>query len=294
MNAQDISNSPLPPLPEWAKRDDLGGMLPSQVREALTDHARTAWNMGLNYGLQHAPAVTDIGLPELRDLLNTAQLSGQPINLSAAAAGALHLAMTTGQDGAPPKGWRQTLRDISTETFGQYSEATARAAIDGCIDALDELDSAPQPAPVEAASQGSKRWVVMTRPGKVPVRKGPLANGAHVESMLRDLYELHDDCTCIVIDMPDECYPGSGIEWLDMHGDKRRKPVRRLPAAAPQPEAGSAGVAEVEPVLWAALNVMGRVVYSHESRENVVMNSAYIKTPTTVVGLAAMPQGAKS
>lgn len=43
-----------------------------------------------------------------------------------------------------------------------------------------------------------------------------------------------------------------------------------------------------EAVLYAALNVAGRVVYSHESRENVEMNAHYIKTPTRVVGLAAI------
>ena len=40
-----------------------------------------------------------------------------------------------------------------------------------------------------------------------------------------------------------------------------------------------------EPLLWAALDLNGRIVYQHASRENVEMNRRYIKTPTSVVGL---------
>ncbi|MFZ3286620.1 MAG: hypothetical protein WA191_07190 [Telluria sp.] len=43
----------------------------------------------------------------------------------------------------------------------------------------------------------------------------------------------------------------------------------------------------VASVLWAALDLNNRVVYQHESRANVEMNSCYIKTPTRVVGLVA-------
>jgi hypothetical protein len=32
----------LPPLPEWSKRDDLGGLVPSEIRTALKDYARAA------------------------------------------------------------------------------------------------------------------------------------------------------------------------------------------------------------------------------------------------------------
>jgi hypothetical protein len=42
-----------------------------------------------------APAVTDIGLPELRDLLKASAISGESINLSHLAAGALYRATTT-------------------------------------------------------------------------------------------------------------------------------------------------------------------------------------------------------
>lgn len=88
-------NDPLPALPGWSKLDDLGGLVPSQIRSALNSHARTAWNMGLNAGLLHAPTITDTGLPELRVHLATAKVMGSSITLSPAAAGALHLAMTT-------------------------------------------------------------------------------------------------------------------------------------------------------------------------------------------------------
>jgi len=86
---------PLPALPDWCFRDDLGGLVPSEIRMALNEHARAAWNMGLDAGLLHAPAVTDTGLPELRDHLATAEVMDRSITLSPAAAGALHLAMTT-------------------------------------------------------------------------------------------------------------------------------------------------------------------------------------------------------
>lgn len=93
-----VEQGPLPALPDWCYRDDLGGLVPSEIRTALNEHARAAWNMGLDAGLLHAPAVTDTGLPELRDHLATAKVIDRSITLSAAAAGALHLAMTT-----PPK-----------------------------------------------------------------------------------------------------------------------------------------------------------------------------------------------
>jgi hypothetical protein len=32
----------LPPLPEWSKRDDLGGLVPSEIRSALREYARQA------------------------------------------------------------------------------------------------------------------------------------------------------------------------------------------------------------------------------------------------------------
>lgn len=70
-------------------------------------------------------------------------------------------------------------------------------------------------------------FVIVQRTGMVPYRKGPLANKQHIESMLRELYEIYPDCTCTVINMPAESYPQSGREWLDMYGDKRRKKLPR-------------------------------------------------------------------
>lgn len=86
---------PLPALPDWCYRDDLGGLVPSEIRAALNAQARAAWNMGLDFGLLNAPAITDSGLCELRDHLAAAKVTGNSVTLSAAAAGALHLAMTT-------------------------------------------------------------------------------------------------------------------------------------------------------------------------------------------------------
>ncbi|MGK5004124.1 hypothetical protein [Janthinobacterium sp. LB2P70] len=62
---------------------------------------------------------------------------------------------------------------------------------------------------------------------------------------------------------------------------------RAMIAAAPAAPAIQ-GEANPHAVLYAALDLNGRVVYSHESLENVEMNSGYIKTPTRVVGLAAI------
>lgn len=67
-------------------------------------------------------------------------------------------------------------------------------------------------------------------------------------------------------------------------------------AAAPAIPAAPAaqGNAKPEALLYAALNMQGRIVYSHESFENVDMNRRYIKTPTTIVGLAAIDAKAAS
>lgn len=90
-----VEQGPLPALPDWCYRDDLGGLVPSEIRTALNEHARAAWNMGLDTGLLHAPAVTDTDLPELRDHLATAKVMDRSITLSPAAADALYLATTT-------------------------------------------------------------------------------------------------------------------------------------------------------------------------------------------------------
>lgn len=92
--AAAVEQGALPPLPEWSFRDDLGGRVPSEIRTALNEQARDAWNLGLNAGLLHAPTITDTGLPELRDHLATAKVMGSSVTLSPAAAGALYRAMT--------------------------------------------------------------------------------------------------------------------------------------------------------------------------------------------------------
>src|SRR5690606_82960 len=40
MNTHDKID--LPPLPEWSKMDNLGGLVPSEIRQALTVYARAA------------------------------------------------------------------------------------------------------------------------------------------------------------------------------------------------------------------------------------------------------------
>jgi hypothetical protein len=137
-------SGPLPPLPEWAQRDDLGGLVPSQIREALADHARTAWNMGLNYGLQHAPAVTDIGLSELRDLLKAACVSGQPINLSHLAAGALYHAIAT----PPADGLlSEELQQLKSEAQEKAADGANWSMDVGCMFVLAMIER------IEAADQ---------------------------------------------------------------------------------------------------------------------------------------------
>ena len=96
-----VEQGALPALPA-AAGDITGipGASPQHYEDGYTAdqmaaHARAAWNMGLDAGLLHAPAVTETGLPELRDHLATAKVTGNSITLSPAAAGALHLAMTT-------------------------------------------------------------------------------------------------------------------------------------------------------------------------------------------------------
>lgn len=104
MNAQNISanTGPLPPLPEWTKRDDLGGLVPSEIRAAFDAHAREAWTMGLDYGMAHAPAADETTLPDVVRLLGAASKDGKAVKLSAIAAGTLYNAMTTGPAPAAP------------------------------------------------------------------------------------------------------------------------------------------------------------------------------------------------
>lgn len=86
--------------------------------------------------------------------------------------------------------------------------------------------------PAQVADEGEATyptWIIVNRPGFVPDRKGPCIEKTHTEAMLRELYALYPDCTCTVIAMPSDCYPDSGIEWLAMHGDQRKKRVGAKP-----------------------------------------------------------------
>lgn len=40
----------------------------------------------------------------------------------------------------PPRNWYEVLEGINTETFGMYSEETARVAIECCMNALEEYE----------------------------------------------------------------------------------------------------------------------------------------------------------
>lgn len=68
-------------------------------------------------------------------------------------------------------------------------------------------------------------WVLLARPGMSAERKGPFREAKYVEQMLRDLYALYPDATCIVVDAPHTMYPENGREWVAMFGDRRRKPI---------------------------------------------------------------------
>lgn len=72
-------------------------------------------------------------------------------------------------------------------------------------------------------------YIIAQRPGKVPERKGGFRDGKHVEAMLRELYEIDPGMVCIVISMPETCWPTHGREWISMYGDRRRKPLPPAP-----------------------------------------------------------------
>lgn len=85
----------LPPIPEWAKSDSLGGLVPSEIREELRAHARHAWYMGLDVGMRDAPAAYETTLPDLARLLGAASKEDKAVKLSPIAAGTLYNAVTT-------------------------------------------------------------------------------------------------------------------------------------------------------------------------------------------------------
>jgi hypothetical protein len=68
-------------------------------------------------------------------------------------------------------------------------------------------------------------YIIVQRAGRVPERKGGFSDGKLVEKMLRELYEIDPASVCIVISMPETCWPTLGREWIAMYGDRRRKPL---------------------------------------------------------------------
>lgn len=114
---------------------------------------------------------------------------------------------------------------------GLASTKEAETALTGWL-----LKSVPKQQPVSGADE-LPLYVVFTRPGMVPERKGPYPTTALVEAALRELQAAHPDATSMVIRLPADCYPQSGVEWIDMHGDRSKG---RLSPAQPQPS-GNAG-----------------------------------------------------
>lgn len=84
-------------------------------------------------------------------------------------------------------------------------------------------------------------WIVVQRQGFSAVRKGPLVDSKHTEQMLRELYELHPDCICTVIEFDHAEYPEDGREWISIYGDGRRK----KPAPSPDFKAQRDALMEV-------------------------------------------------
>lgn len=85
----------------------------------------------------------------------------------------------------------------------------------------------------QRAGEEHPTFVLMSRPGMCVVQKGPFHDRKMIEDMVRGLYELHPDATCIVADMPYNGAANDGREWVAMYGDRRRKAL----AAAPTPPA---------------------------------------------------------
>lgn len=84
--------------------------------------------------------------------------------------------------------------------------------------------------------ENAQKFVLMSRPGMCVVQKGPFRDRQMIEEMVRGLYDLYPDATCIVADMPYNGSANDGREWVAMYGDRRRKKL----AAAPTPPAGDA------------------------------------------------------
>jgi hypothetical protein len=71
--------------------------------------------------------------------------------------------------GAVPEGWREELRSLrdNTETFGPHGSEAARIAIEGCIDALDELEAAAAPVPPVSAPADRVRDAALAEAAKL-------------------------------------------------------------------------------------------------------------------------------
>ncbi len=73
-------------------------------------------------------------------------------------------------------------------------------------------------------------WIITQEPGMVPMRKGPFFATKMVDDFLREAYRLNPLVTCTVITLENgdnTWWPESGLEWLDIHGDRRRRHPRK-------------------------------------------------------------------
>lgn len=134
----------------------------------------------------------------------------------------------------------------AVERYG-VSRANEYAAVNGHQHEAARAESArlyadicamiPAAQPQPSGADEFPAYVIYIRPGMVPQRKGPYPTTALIEAALRDLHAGHPDATSMVIRLPGDCYPTSGVEWIDMYGDKRNG---RLQPDQPQPS-GNAG-----------------------------------------------------
>lgn len=98
---------PIPELPAPAGDITVNWGTPQQrsvdgySATQMDAHAREAWTMGLDAGMEHAPAAVETTLPDLARLLGTASKEGKAVNLSAIAAGTLYNAMTSAAAAQP-------------------------------------------------------------------------------------------------------------------------------------------------------------------------------------------------
>jgi hypothetical protein len=159
----------------------------------------------------HLQAVSDFGQLQEREWLAKAKVA-QPEQLQWTDAEGVQYTF-------PLEGATQLLADLYAEWPGGLAEIES---------AMRTLAQPVQPAANTTAA--NKPFLIYVRPSKVPERKGPYPTKALLESGLRELQAAHPDAISMVIDMPDDCYPTSGVEWIDLYGDKRRG---RLAATSP-------------------------------------------------------------